>query len=81
MEASPVKLKMQIAYAPAIPAQVAKLLRETLSQKTEQMCARERTQNDMARLFTKVRNWKQPKRPPTLEWIAKLQYRSTVSSV
>lgn len=57
---------------PAIPAQVAKLLQETLSQKTEQMCAREHTQNDMARLFMKVRNWKQSERPPTLEWTAKL---------
>ena len=53
-------------------SQVGKLLQETLSQKALQMCAREHTQNDMARLFMKVKNWKQSKHLSTLEWITKL---------
>lgn len=45
------------------------------------MCAKENIQNDMARSFIKVKNWKQFKRPSTLEWIAKLWYTSTMSSI
>lgn len=55
-----------------VQSQEGKLLQETLSQKALQMCAREHTQNDMARLFMKVKNWERSKHLSTLEWIAKL---------
>lgn len=71
------KVTMHQHQDPAIPISGWK----TLATENLHMCAREHIQKDMARSFIKVKNWKQFKCPSTLEWIAKLWYTSTMSSI
>ena len=65
------KLKIELPYDPAIPL-LGIYLEKTIIQK--ELC----TKMFIAALFTIARTWKQPKCPPSDEWIKKMWHIYTI---